>query len=344
MIGTVNRRTGLSLIELLVVVALVAALVGMLVAVIKPKPKIERTRAILASLRMAFDQASAQTGFQLSPAEHPFAGSRSPRSPFVRADGGPCDTAGEAITGIDPSLVDATARTRVLLPDDRFADAGLPLLFGLRRDEIGVVGSMQKATTKRRRLARPAGGGALAPPYDDVHYPGTLEPSDAADADPNYGTPAANKQAFDYLFGASAAQGELVALGALFATPDPHGAFVHPLRLRRVVSSNLPIAFTDAATDADGQPRWQPGYVRDGTLPDGRPSWKHYKLPGLAVYDAWGVEVLCSGASANVRLRSAGEDGVFRWQPGQDRQLQTSPIATVAAGDDGDGAKDDLEH
>jgi prepilin-type N-terminal cleavage/methylation domain-containing protein len=335
------RGAGFSLVELLVVLAIVAILVGLLLAVIKPHPKVERTRTILAALDSAIGLATAQRGFMPSPAEHPFAGSRPPRPAFVRADGAAFDTGGEALCGPDLAQIDVAARGGLLLPDDVYADDALPLLFGMRRRDLGVPGAIQKSATKHRRLPRPAQG-ALPGPYDDAHQPGTLEPSDAQDADPSFGLPSASKGTLDYLFGASAAQGELTALGALFATPDPHGRYTHPLRPRRVGGVDLPLAFTDAASGADGEAHWLPGCVRDGTRPDGAPAWKHYKLPGLAVYDAWGIEILCAPTIAGLRMMSAGPDGVFRWRPGDDHRLQTAPTATAPAGDDRDGAKDDL--
>jgi hypothetical protein len=70
----------------------------------------------------------------------------------------------------------------------------------------------------------------------------------------------------------------------------------------------------------------------------------------LALYDAWGVEILYSiSTSGSPRLLSAGADGVFRYNPGPNHQLQTNisgaadPENASLGGDDQDGNGDNVK-
>jgi len=219
------------------------------------------------------------------------------------------------------------------MTSDLFADQRVPALYGLPRGHIGVVGVPQAAVTAYRRL--PASITPGDDPDDATAYPDHRHNELAT------GTPAESKQALDHLLGAGAVQSELLGLGALTEPPPAfaHGDFTDGAFDARVMTS-VPLS-------AGGETTWQPGHLLDGTIPSGpdagEPNWKPYRLPGLAVYDAWGNEILYSlSANGGLRLISAGRDGCFRWHPGEDGALQTAADADAPAGDDQDGAEDNL--
>ncbi|MBA3686838.1 MAG: hypothetical protein H0W72_16580, partial [Planctomycetes bacterium] len=97
----------------------------------------------------------------------------------------------------------------------------------------------------------------------------------------------------------------------------------------------------------DGSDRWQAGRVRCGVIDagasTGQPDWKRYQLRGIAIYDAWGREILCRwSSSGGLLLLSAGADGCVRWHPGQDSAYATVADATAPAGDDRDAQRDNI--
>ena len=60
-------------------------------------------------------------------------------------------------------------------------------------------------------------------------------------------------------------------------------------------------------------PDWAPGRVYDGV------HWQPYAMPGPAVVDAWGTEILLYQTEAGLTgVMSAGPDGCFRRLPGSD--------------------------
>jgi prepilin-type N-terminal cleavage/methylation domain-containing protein len=182
-----------------------------------------------------------------------------------------------------------------------------------------------------------------------------------------YGQPGSNKIALDYMFGSSGISSELSALKALYEAYEPPAGtpttsepkFRYKLNKASVTGPSktdpdLPLAFTNvnAGTSPDLEDRWKPGRIAlssvgstDSTIATASTTqWAQYRLPGLAIYDAWGVEILCSTTNAgSVRLISAGADGVFRISPGVDRVLQTTnALATNFLGDDKDGVHDNI--
>ncbi|MFT3766287.1 MAG: type II secretion system protein [Minicystis sp.] len=340
-----SRRRGFSLIEVLVAISIIAILGGMILAAVsatRRNAKRKSTEAILAVLRGGLDLAKAQSGTMPSPAEHPLAGSRPPRSAFVRggsaaglAIGDAVDAAAEALMGLAPAQVppsQAADLPRLLLPGDRFADHDLPLLYGLRRDQCGILGAPQAAVTAYRSLPAPMAPATTTPgPYIAATYPDNrylVAPT---------GTGVDQKRALDYLLGVGAAAGELAKLKAL---RSPEGGGGGPIKAGRVQS---PLG------DGNGTASWAPGLVRDGDQvggPDaGKPSWKTYNILGLAVYDAWGREILYTvGATGAVTLVSAGADGAMRIDPGDDRTISTAAAAEAdgPAADDRDGMRDNV--
>lgn len=331
-------QRGFTMIELLVVVAIMTVLSGMILAAIGMfgfGSKRERTNTVLATLRTALEMERAERGGIAAPAEHPLAGSLAPRLAFVRADGStPLAASGIALRGVLPGQVAASQRGRVLAGNDLFADPRVPALYGLRRDRIGILGVPQGVVTVYRRL--PNSVTTADDPDDPVRFPAHRHLEMAA------GVPADTSRALEHLFGSGTVRSELAALGALtepasrFAVTD----FADP-------EFDLRVA-TDVAFGAGGSTRWEPGRLRDGTIPSGPeaglPNWKPYRLPGLALYDAWGGEILFSlSANGGVRLLSAGRDGCFRWSPGQDGEFQTVSDADAPSGDDEDSTRDNLE-
>jgi hypothetical protein len=71
--------------------------------------------------------------------------------------------------------------------------------------------------------------------------------------------------------------------------------------------------------------------------------WYEYRLRGMALYDGWGNEILYHlTINGELIMESAGKDGVFVWNPGQDGIYQTVPYDTHSSGDDLDGSKDNI--
>ena len=115
-------------------------------------------------------------------------------------------------------------------------------------------------------------------------------------------------------------------------------------------------------TDGKPEVNWKPGcvYVTGGTADytgtntqsfslasgaggGGGGMWVHYRLPGLAIYDAWKNEILYTISSqGGIRLMSAGADGVFQYNPGPNHVLDSSDPEMAPTGDDINGSKDNV--
>lgn len=366
--ATIARRGGYTMVELLVVVAIMIALATLLLLVLGGKPaEVKRTEAIIATVRMALGLAGAQRG-AMSPTEHPFAGSQADaggqRFAFVRGGdptwSGPVATTGTALTGVpNPGYLDADT-DHLLMGSDRFADRRIPLLFGAMRGDLRVLQSQRKLVTKFRALPMPVTGGngpakVVSPRtgqrtpggyQGDVNadYPDTLVPSRAQLDDPGYGRLSDTKPALDYLFGASSAQSDLAALKALHyadpTLPVEVNDFRVPVEPRTLGAVSEGLVYTDHGSGRgnDGtkaENRWRPGRIPvSGTaskrLDAQSGTWVRYRLAGLAVYDAWGNE-LFTVASANdaFRVISAGPDGVLAVAPGTDDALDTDLVGDL---------------
>lgn len=313
-------RPAFSLIELLVVVAIIAVLSAMIVAstgAFTGGSKKARTDAILAGLRSALELTIADSGAAATAAEHPLAGSREPRSPFVRQGGGAVATTGLALTGVPLTQVAAGARSRVLLSDDLYADASAPHLYGMERAWLGILGMPQSVVTQYRRL--PTTITAATDPDSTAILPDHLHLVTPT------GTPDQHAAHIDRLLGAAGGS-ELAALGAL---RTPSEAFTYPLVQGRLLTDIAP---------GGGDQEWE-GRIQDGTVA-GNPAWKTYRLPGLAIYDAWGSEVLYRIHRGSVTVMSPGKDRTFRWDPGENNTLDTAADADTPVGDDRDGRTD----
>ncbi|MBA3683849.1 MAG: type II secretion system protein [Planctomycetes bacterium] len=336
-----------TMIELLVVISIMATIAALVLVganALGVGSKRNKTATILETVRQALEVTAAQTGSISNPSEHPLAGSFAaqgqPRLRFVRSAApntalaatvnNPIGSPAERIALYGVSLAQLAAQQdRLLLPDDLYADPQVPLLFGMPRDHCAVLGTKLSNVTRFRRLPQPAvGAPAIANPDDQTLFPNAtrLVSSDVG--------PEGNKRTIDYVLGNTNASTELAKMGALYAPPDDDPAKLHAYGR---VWSEVPLTTT-------GQASWKPGFLNDPQrVPPNQPSWKRYRLRGLAIYDAWKVEILCSvSESGAVRLESAGKDGVFRWDPGQNFVLDTEPFAASPAIDDRDGARDNV--
>ncbi|MBA3699510.1 MAG: type II secretion system protein [Planctomycetes bacterium] len=375
----ISRRTGgYTVLELLMVVTIVIALTALVLIALRPKaPEIRRTETIIHTVRSALAAAQAQTGSDISPTEHPFAGSQAAaggeRLAFVRSDprwSGMVATSGMALKGVpDPDWL-TTDQDRLLMADDRFADRRIALLYGAKRGEIGVLQSLRKVVTRYRLLPAKAGATKVLDPltgvpalsYTEANFPDTLVPAQKEVDDPAFGRLADTKSALDYLFGASNASAELSGLKALYRAdptlPEDNNAFRIPVEQRTIGGISEGLVYTDA--DAGAPPpkvedRWKPGRipvtgsgVRRLDAVTG-PTWVRYRLAGLAVYDAWGSELLTATSSnGSHRIISAGLDGVLAVAPGANNRLDTDLTGELRDrlpidAQDHDGAKDNLQ-
>jgi prepilin-type N-terminal cleavage/methylation domain-containing protein len=407
---TYRTRHAFTMIELLVVISIIAVLAALIItgaSALGIGSKREKTKTILGAVRKGIELTIANKGGSISPVEHPLAGSRALGSRFLfqrfnsptgmgtsmPAAGAKLDTSSIALAGLNntnqmPGAADPL--NQLMLPSDLYADPKSYLLYGLKREFIGVLGALQKRVTKYILLPKPLQGqqslsAALYPSLTTSALPQYTIPTDALDADPTFGHPAANKQAIDYVFGSSNVQTELAGLNALYmADPTTYAnstgaggtlntksnAFRYPVNWSAV--SSVATASSPGGTDSgpdlvllytDGHavPFWQPGCISmtGGTLTtdDSTPasgsawtitspgggSWLHYRLPGLAIYDAWKVEVLYTISSGGgVRLMSAGADGTFQFDPGTNHQLDSTDPEMGPSGDDKDGSKDNI--
>lgn len=304
-----SRRRGFTLIEMLVVITLIALLAGLVIASIGPIRQAARkstTQAILQGIHQAMQVRAAKFGGFIAPAEHPLAASKAPRRAFVRSSGGAVAENGMALVGVLPAVLPAGDVDRLLLPDDHFADATVPLLYGMPRQELGIIGAGLAAVTQRRILPEPIGGGTITTP-DAV---GRLD-------DPGEGVDAVGKMV-EVVLGAT--RTELGKLGAIYETPDDTNLIADG-RVWSPQAAGLTLRLVNKPTIA-------------GTV---------YRLRGTGIYDAWGCEVLFAVVGKDqVLLQSAGKDGAFRWHPGADGAFQTPAAASNPGGDDRDASADNV--
>ncbi len=386
---TTRVNDGYSIVEMLVVVAIVIALATLLLMVM-PKPKIaevRRTEIIIQTVKVALELAAASKGSAISPTEHPFAGSQADaggeRFAFIRSDPswlGPVAKTGTALKGVPHPGYLMGELDHLLMASDVYADKRIALLYGAKRQDIGVLQSQRKVVTKYRQLPMPpnsttgsqpkvlsprtgqptAGGGYQGDLNAD--YPETLVPSQAQLADTAYGRLADSKSALDYLFGSSSAQAELASLKALYNAdprlPTEVNTYTTGIEARAVGGISEPLVFTNAGTGNDArviESKWKPGFIpisgtgstmTVGTVTSSR--WARYRLAGLAVYDAWGNELITTLGAGGHRVISAGLDGVLAVAPGSNNSIDTDLSGDLQGNlpidaKDLDGAKDNLQ-
>jgi prepilin-type N-terminal cleavage/methylation domain-containing protein len=382
---------GFTLIELMVVITIISMLAGLLIVNFPRKPaQKEKTLVIIRAVEVGIELAKAVRGSVMSPTEHPFAGSQADaggnRFAFVRNGdlrwgNGAVSTTGTALKGLpDPSYLSGDY-DKLLLPSDIYSDVRVPILYGAKREDIGVLQSLRKVVSKYRKLPMPPNGRtkvwspvtmAESATYqgDTVGspdlFPDSLEPTLVQINDPTFGKLADAKTSLDYLFGASNAQAELSALKALYnadpTLPKDVNKFTCGVESRTVGTMTEPLVYTNAFTGGTGkdsdtytvEAKWKPGYIpvtKGGTTAIlGGTAWVRYRLAGLAVYDAWDNELfVTTGANDTYRVLSAGADGVLALNPGKDYTNNTTSLIgdmrerLPLAGDDTDGAKDNVK-
>jgi prepilin-type N-terminal cleavage/methylation domain-containing protein len=382
-------RSAFTMLELVVVIAIMTILASMILvgakALIGDANK-KKSETIIQTVRQGIELAIANKGSAISPTEHPFAGSRADaggqRFAFKRSkDGSDVSKTGMALKGVPDTSYLSSDVDKLLMKSDIYADDRIVMLYGARRESIGVLQSLRKTVTKYRQLPRPPKPadptikpkvlspvtGAVAA-YNDTNFPNTLVPTVIQDADtmPPYGLLGDSKLALDYLFGNSNAQAELASLKALFnadpSLPEDVNDYTTSVEERTVGPHREPLVFTNYGNAKNKdfknvESKWKPGRIPVGTVSGGKTTlagagsdkWVRYRLPGMAVYDAWGNELLTvTGENNSYRVLSPGLDGAMAIDPGKNNKLDTNFTGDMDAklpltGDDKDGAKDNLE-
>lgn len=387
------HHSAFTLIELIVVISIMAVLASMILIGAKAlmgSAKKDKTLVIIRAVETGINLAIANKGSAISPTEHPFAGSQADaggsRFKFVR-NGDPrwgnvsVSPSGTALKGVPyPSYLSGDT-DKLMMPSDIYNEKNVPILYGAKREDIGVLQSLRKVVTKYRMLPIPPNGqtqvlspvtGLTSTTYqgDTVGspdlFPDTLIPTVPQINDPLYGKLADAKSALDYLFGASSAQAELSSLKALYnadpTLPTNVNKFTYGIEQRTVGSVTEPLVYTNAFTGGTGkdsdtytvETKWKPGYIpvtKGGTTATlGGTKFVRYRLAGLAVYDAWDNELfVTTGANDKYRVLSAGLDGVLAVNPGPNNVIDTTSLTgdmrekLPLASDDTDGAKDNLK-
>jgi prepilin-type N-terminal cleavage/methylation domain-containing protein len=381
------RRLAFTMIELLVVIAIMAILAAMILVGAKAilgNAERKKTETIIQTVKTGIELAIANKGSAISPTEHPFAGSRAlgDRFAFIRTrkgwEGNPVSKTGTALRGVPtPKYLNASGQSYLLMGDDRYADKRVPLLYGARREDIGVLQSLRKVVTSYRLLPMPPVSEATPNPqvldpklgtpaasYNDTIFPDSMIPSAAQDADATYGKLADSKPALDYLFGNSSAQSELASLKAIYnadpTLPEDLNDFRAPVEQRTFGGLKEGLVYSNRGTGkgqeyTKEEAHWKPGYIPvtgTTTLSLTAPAsgtWVRYRLAGLAVYDAWGVELMTvTGANNSYRVLSAGQDGALAVDPDKNYTIETEIDVDTDSNlkinaKDRDGSKDNLQ-
>ncbi|HEX3132668.1 MAG TPA: hypothetical protein VHX44_03685, partial [Planctomycetota bacterium] len=350
----------------------------------------KKTETIIQTVKTGIELAIANKGSAISPTEHPFAGSRAPRFPFTRTCkgfSGSVSTSGIALRGVPTPDYLGGDQTKLLMSDDRYADTRVVLLYGAKREDIGVLQALRKVVTSYRLLPMPPKPtmpsaptpkvidpktGSAASSFSDTNFPDTMIPStmpvgSSQEEDPQYGRLVDSKPAIDYLFGNSSAQSELASLKAIFnadpTLPEDKNDFRTPVETRGSIGGvSEPLVFTNLGTGKEkefskSEAHWKPGYIPVSTSGSSRSleaatsgTWARYRLPGLAVYDAWGNELMTvTGANNSYRVMSGGQDGALAVDPDKDYSIETTSFTFDTDGKlkidskDKDGSKDNLQ-
>ncbi len=312
-----RNRPAFTLVELLTVIAIIALLAGMLLAVagvMRGRGKEAQTRGIIAIVLQAVEAHRIDKGGAPSACEHPLAGTAPPAAVFQRADG--TSIASNALRPMihgptAAAQVDAACRDQLALPDDRFADPSVPLLYGLSRQRCTVLGPVASGVTWRHQVSPPQQGSGIAASQLDPAGPGYPRIG-SLQGGTTFATQAGRDQTrtIDYLLGAGGFEAELARLGGLRAPPDDDPAKL--IRHQRV--------WSDASI---GGPE-----AKVPTLADGTP----YLLRGKNLYDAFGHELLyCVVQGGAIQVLSAGRDGGFVTRAGPDGVLGTADDLAASA-------------
>ena len=413
-----RQRGGFTLIELMVVIAIMATLATMIIVVSTKflDAKNAKSKVIVATVMQAIELSAANSGSTFSPQEHPLAGSKEKRFKFISSTGSILSASGIAVkgrprnykdsNGVSHDLVTASLATCLLDPEDRYADSRVPGLFGLKRKYIGVLGAMQAAVTYYMRLPvvdinllRSQNAASLVDipeaigdnffaqnPIDTCGTPTKDQLKEMANGQDIGGQrtkgvfllPLSNKNVIDQILGLSGMQGELAGLGALKTAfqSSPAGNYpgtlaentyvtkpaVNPYGesakeyITKAESISIPLVLfkgnsstgsktkdgqtnqkDDLSSGAEAEDEWKPGFIKVGG------KWRSYRLPGLALYDAFDNELLITVTSnGKWQVISAGVDRCFRWNPGKNKTIDTAAADKNKKGDDTDGTIDNI--
>jgi prepilin-type N-terminal cleavage/methylation domain-containing protein len=342
---------GYSLIELLFVVAIIVILAGIVVggfAALSRGSQKARTATIIETVRQSLESFSAEQAGFVQQVEHPLAGSYGdltyPRMIFRRSiangEGLLLGAKGQqslALRGVSLSVLPSAERDRLLLDDDRYSDFRVPMLYGVQRQHLGLLGAAVAKVVQYRRI--PASTDPITNPDDVALYPDLTCLVESNDQ------PSASKKLLDHVFGASGATSTLSKLKAFRLTSETTGAAICYGR----VWSTTGVA---PQTMMTGETSWDLGRMIDPEHPVytsgpnvNKPRWVPYTPRGLHLIDAWGNEILYSVPVAGgiPRLISAGADGCFCWHPGNDNTFQTNAEGSKPVGDDKDASRDNIQ-
>lgn len=345
------KQQGYSLLELLFVIAIIVILAGITVggfAMLNRGSQKARTATIIETVRQSLESFSAEQAGFVQQVEHPLAGSYGdssyPRMIFRRsvANGEALLTGVKGqqslgLRGVSLSVLPVAERDRLLLDDDRYSDDRVPMLYGVQRQHLGLLGAAVPRVVKYRRI--PTTTDAISNPDDTSLYPDLTCLVESGDP------PSASKRLLDHVFGASGATSTLSKLKAFRLTSESTGAGICYGRVWSTTG-------TAAHTMITGETSWDLGRMIDPEHPiytsgpnNNKPRWVPYTPRGLHLIDAWGNEILYSVPVAGgiPRLISAGADGCFCWSPGKDSIYQTNAEGTHAVNDDKDATRDNVQ-
>lgn len=347
-------RRGFTMIELLVVITIIAVLAGMILSVVnmlRENAKSTQTQSAMHQVRMGLEAAAASRGSLPVAVEHPLAGSAgsaaAPRLAFDRSQealdeisalgGGSTsiDDSSLAIIGVDFAELDPSLYPRLMRADDLFTDVRVPELVGLRRDEATILGVPLQGITRYRRLSKLPSDviahikAGMADPTKPALIDAAVEATYFPDQSSLIQPPTTPDQVQGVLANIVSPDvlNELVAGGSAGAHDPSMGQALYQDRVWGV-GGLAP------------SPIWEPGLIQ---APETGTDWVHYRPQGLALVDAWGNPILYRVEDGMAVFESAGKDGVFRVDPGDNRIIETT-IAELRlgtfGGDDRDGSKD----
>ncbi len=369
-----SNRAGFTLIEMLVVMAIIAILAGMILAGIKvfdrqgPKTKTETITRIIAT---GLAQRSAQLGGEAF-ALHPFAryaygkaDSGGERALFTRGEDTPAFAAGQPVATEGMGLRTADLRhvdsdeEYVMHPTDVFEGAAVqgdvPLLYGVHRFKLHTIGTSWRMT--EHKWVGPQGVNA-EPEKQFMRYDRPVLNYSQASAITGDGKvearyedkePALTERFDTPVFEQRSAEAVTAMLGDIEDDLRKLGVIHHQDFDANADTLLHGVRIAAGAEQRGDFPRADQkvkgSFIKDGS------TWKRYRLRGTGLYDAWGRELLIFRGRENTGLvvASAGRDGVFMVHPGYDNTFQTDPLddplaGAAVAGDDRDGTTDNVIH
>jgi len=365
-----SRHSAFTIIELLIVISVIAILSAMFLSIInmlQNHAKVAKTKSILDAALLGISSTAMTSGTNLSNVPHPMANTMvagaMARSLFLRGvttgslvQGTSVDTTAEALECATPAIVATSEDVRLLLPTDVYvgnqtlvlhsnSTTDDPLIYGLDRQHLNILGSGWGLVDYRRLpglspLYDPNNTGILqgapytntgVPPYPDTSFL-VSNPGDLTEPTQNL-YEIDSKKVMDFALGPEVST-ELSSLGGL-RTADITNTASIPIANYRL--RLWPIKTGSSFPSFDPRNSKMVGQVLDNSV------WKPYLLRGVAIYDAWGHEVLFyTSTNGSMSFMSAGLDGYFCWNPGPDLNFDTMPGSTSPSGDDLDASHDNV--